>query len=444
VSAASQSGWDVVSDEPTSPTPPPPAKPTTPTKPAAQPQQGASDWDVASDEVDANKPQAPPPESATDFLLNQAPHSIYRAATNLGHSVIHPIDTLSGVGNLVAGTFKAAARGAGFEMPENESDQVVRQFVDYAKSRWGGVNEIKNALYHDPAGMLMDFSTALSGAGGVLRGAGVLSGVEAASTVGRGVSKLGEIANPMYVPSKVVSGTVRSLLPKKPAAPPEAAFNPKNATFAGEEAFDPKTGTFEDAPGGYKSPQPKPPESMQDTVHRLRTQWGVKPPKSGVETPQPAAAEPPPPPKPAAQPAAPPTPPARPAGWKNIAGPLAGFGVTGLAAEYLTHHVLGSIGAGFLAGSAVKLLPQLLKSEAGQQMLARIGPGSNAAAVAGVAKDLVPALNTLYQSQLYQQSLGQHSVLERASGGPINPELARLQRERLRLPGIHDMLQRKY
>ena len=76
-------------------------------------------------------------------------------------------------------------------------------------------------------------------------------------------------------------------------------------------------------------------------------------------------------------------------------------------------------------------------------MLARIGDGSNAAKVAGVARDLVPALNTLYQSQLQQQSMGQHSALdERARGGLINPELARLQREGLG-PGIHGMLEAK-
>ncbi|HXA25583.1 MAG TPA: hypothetical protein VNW90_25170 [Acetobacteraceae bacterium] len=398
-----------------------------------------------------DKPQGPPPPSATDFLLNQAPHSIYRAASSLTHAVIHPIDTAWNAGKLVAGTLRAAARGAGMDMPDNEADQVARHFVDYAKNRWGGVDEIKNALYHDPAGMLMDFSAALSGAGGVLRGAGALSGVEAASTLGRELTTAGEVTNPLYVPSRIASGTINRLITKPPPAPPEPpAFDPKTVTFANEEVpFDPSTGTFHEQPGGYKSPQPP---QAKTAAQQLREEWGVKEP--GVE-----ASTPPPPPKPKPQPkpaAAPPPPPAPPAAAPPPAGsklaqnirtvlqnPLSGGALTYEAINLLTHHLAGSIGGGLVATAAIKYLPQLLKSEAGQQMLARIGPESNAAAVAGVARDLVPALNTLYQSQLKQQSMGERSAFDRAKGGMVNPELARIQRERLHLPGILGMLEHK-
>jgi hypothetical protein len=450
-----------------------------------------------------NVPTQPEQMSVTNFLTNKLPGSIINTAQNLTSAVIHPIRTGEGLGNLVAGTFKAAARGAGFEMPENESDQVARNFLEYAKNRWGGVDQIKNALYQDPVGMMMDFSALLSGAGGVLRGAGALSGIETASEMGRMMGEAGEVANPLYVPGKVASGVIGKLAPK-----PLPGFDPKNATFAGEDVpFDPSTGTFHEQPGGYRSPQPeqpppnpppKPPESTQEAVNRLRSQWGVKSPKSGVEAPTPPPAPrvgdyvqwesqgtlklpkplrvrgfsddgkwaflegsntgipadqlihapteappaEPPPAKPPAQPAAPP--PAKPAGWKAWAGPLASVGITGAALEYLTHHMLGSLGAGALAGGAVKYLPQLLKSEAGQRMLATIGPDSNAAALASVAKNLVPALNTLYQSGLQQQSMGEHSAFDqRAKGGMVNPELARIERQRLPLLGIHDMLQRK-
>lgn len=434
MSAAAQSGWEVASDD---------------TTPTTQPSGG---WEVVSDEED--KPKAPPP-SATDFLLNQAPHSIYRAAENLGHAAIHPIDTAWNAGKLVAGTLRAAARAAGADMDDNEADQTARNFVEYAKSRWGSVDAIKDKLYHDPAGMLMDFSAAMSGAGGLFRGAGALSGIEAASDLGRTLSTAGEVTNPLYLPSKAAGATVRGLTRKPPAPAPEPtpAFDPKTATFAGDEAFDPSTGTFGAAPGsGYQSPKPKAPpappapESMQDSVNRLRTEWGVKPPKSGLETPEPEpAAAPPPKAKPAAAP--PPAPPA-PAGnplaqniRKVLSSPVSAGLLTGEAINLLTHHFTSALGGGLVATTAIKYLPQLLKSEAGQQMLARIGPGSNAATVAGVARDLVPALNALYQSQLKQQSMGEKSVLERAKGGTVNPELARIQRDRLHLPGILGMLE---
>jgi hypothetical protein len=380
-------------------------------------------------------PTPPEQKSVTNFLLNQAPASIIHAAQNIGHAAIHPIDTAWDMGKLLAGTLRAAGRGAGMEMDDNEADRTAQAFGHYIIDRYGSVDKAKNSLYHDPAGTLMDASAALSAGGGLLRGMGALSGIETASSLGRGLTTAGEVTNPLYVPGKVVSGVAGKLGPK--------AFDPKSATFAGEAPpFDPSTGTFDATAGGYQSPpqpKPKPPETTQDTVNRLRSQWGVKPPKSsGLEEPQ-AAAGPTPQP---AQPAAPP------AGSKlaeNIRSALTsstgvGF-LTGEAINLLTHHVLGSVGGGLVAGAAIKYLPQLLKSEAGQRMLASIGPGSNAAAVASVASKLVPALNSLYQSQLQQQSMGQRSVFDRAKGGMVNPELARVQRERLRLPGIHGMLE---
>jgi hypothetical protein len=377
-------------------------------------------------------PTQPEQKSVTNFLLNQAPASIIHAAQNIGHAAIHPIDTAWDMGKLLAGTLRAAGRGAGMEMDDNEADQTAQAFGHYIIDRYGSVEKAKNSLYHDPAGTLMDASAALSAGGGLLRGMGALSGIETASSLGRGLTTAGEVTNPLYVPGKVVSGVAGKLGPK--------AFDPKSATFAGEAPpFDPATGTFDATAGGYQSPpqpKPKPPETTQDTVNRLRSQWGVKQPKSsGLEEP-PAAG-----PTPPAQPAAPPP---KPAGWKAWAAPLASAGVTGAALEYLAHHALSSVGAGVLAGGAVKYLPMLLKSEAGQNMLASIGPGSNAAAVASVASKLVPALNSIYQSQLQQQSMGQHSAFDRAKGGMVNPELARIQRERLPLVGIHNMLQRKH
>lgn len=408
-----------------------------------------------------NMPDVPQEKSVSDFVLNKAPQSAINSLQNLVHAGMHPIDTAWNAGKLVAGAIRATARAAGAEIDDNEADQTARNFAEYAKKRWGGVDQIKEALYNDPAGMLMDFSAAMSGAGGVLRGAGALSGIEAASTLGRTATTLGEVTNPLYLPSKAAGATIRGLTRKPPASVPEPtpAFDPKTATFAGDEAFDPSTGTFGAAPGsGYQSPKPKappaaaPPESMQDSVNRLRAEWGVKPPKSGIETPEPEpAAAPPPKAKPAAAPP-PPSPAAPPAAGSKIAdvvrgalkNPLSAGAIGYEAINLLSHHLLGSVSGGFMVAGALKYLPQLLKSEAGQQMLARLGPGSNAATVAGVAKDLVPALNTLYQSQLQQQSMGQHSALGMAAGGRVNPELARIQRERLPRLGVLGMLENSH
>jgi hypothetical protein len=369
--------------------------------------------------------------TSTGHLLNNVVKSIIPYdATNFNDAIPlkRATDTLF---DLAYGTGRLAARKLGRENlpvdPEGlKGDQAVQAFRDYVDSRYGSFDKFKDSWYHDPAGMAADLSTVLTG------GETVAEALPGMGKVAAGLGKAAEITNPLYVPSKIASGT-RGLISKATARPAELPpFDPKTGTFVPE--FDP----FDPATGGYKSPPPKQPETMQDAVERLRSQWGVKPPKSGLETPEPPAAAPPP------KPAAPTPAPARPAGWKDVAGPLASSGVTGAALELLAHHFLGTWGAGILTTGAIKLLPKLLKSEAGQQMLARLGPGSDAARVAGVARDLVPALNTLYQSQLQQQSMGQRSALDRAKGGMVNPELARLQREGLQLPGIHDMLERKY
>ena len=125
----------------------------------------------------------PKQKSVTDFLLNQAPHSLFGMLQNIGSAVVHPINTGNVMGNLIAGSFKAAARGAGLEMPENESDQVARAFWSDLKNRYGGSQEIQNSLYHDPAGVLADFSTLVSAAGGVAKLASLGAKVGALSNV---------------------------------------------------------------------------------------------------------------------------------------------------------------------------------------------------------------------------------------------------------------------
>ena len=126
--------------------------------------------------------------------------------------------------------------------------------------------------------------------------------------------------------------------------------------------------------------------------------------------------------------------------------------------EALAHHLTCAVAGGVLSYGAVKLLPAFLKSSTGQQMLAAIGPGSKPAQVAAVARDMMPALNTLYKSQQGQQQQRSITIdparlrrfeplpmqpFVRAKGGTVNPELARIQRERLRLPVILETLDKR-
>jgi hypothetical protein len=156
-----------------------------------------------------------------------------------------------------------------------------------------------------------------------------------------------------------------------------------------------------------------------------------------------------PPPKPAAPPAAQ----VVNAAAKNSIGALlkqgAGGFLAGEAINLLTHGLTNNFAGGYLTAKAIKYIPTLLRSDYGQQMLARIGSGTaSAARTAAVARDMTAALNTLYKSQEQPQkpptetfSLPPSAYIKGwAAGGAVDPELARIQRARLRLPGIVEML----
>lgn len=353
----------------------------------------------------------PPPKSLTDFLINQTPHSFVNFFKNIGSAIAHPINTDEALTNTVKGALKYAGRAVGFDLPEDEADRQARAYAQLMYNRYGSWDKVGESLYHDPVGTLADASMAASGAGAVVRGLGTAADVagaartaEAMGTLGKTLTTAGNVLNPVYLPSKAVSAPLRAFMPKREAPLP---------------AFDPRTATFEGPPGA-------PPPATPDPVQRLRAQWGIKNPPSGLGQPEPS-------PQPSPTPPAPGVP-------QQVWGFLKQIGIGGMAGELLTHSLTGGA-YGMLTGAALKALPMFLKTDMGQQMLSRIGPGSNAAAVGAVARDMVPALNMFGRN--YEASMSSRSVFDtRATGGVVNPdpELARIQRERLRLPGILETL----
>lgn len=369
--------------------------------------------DTKTDETKTQQ-KPPPPKSVTDFLINQTPHSFVNFFKNIGSAVAHPINTDEALTNTVKGALRYAGRAVGFDLPEDEADRQARAYAQLMYNRYGSWEKVGESLYHDPVGTLADASMAASGAGAVVRGLGTAADVagaartaEAMGTLGKTLTTAGKVLNPVYLPSKAVSAPLRAFMPKREAPLP---------------AFDPRTATFEGTPGA-------PPPAAQDPVQRLRAQWGIKNPPSGLAgSPQPGAP--------------PATPPATPS--QQVWGLIKQAGlpsIGGLVGEYLAHSLAGGA-YGVLTGAALKALPMFLRTETGQQMLSRIGPGSNAAAVGAVARDMVPALNMFGRN--YEKSMSSRSVFDSmAGGGAVNPELARIQRERLQLPGILGMLERR-
>src|SRR5262249_41945544 len=272
-------------------------------------------------------------------------------------------------------------------------DQVARAFAEYAKNRWGGLDKIKEALYHDPVGMLSDFWTVVAGAGGLAKAA----------------SKLGALAKTGEAAGAVAD--VARLTPKRAVAAVEAPPSPEAVQEAiRQKAYDlAKQRSGEGIVPGYE-------EWRQAEQDIRRAPQRPAPGSEAAPRPNPIS--------------------------KGITNTLTGAGLGYAAAELLAHHLMGALGSGVAVG-AIKYLPKLLASDAGQQMLAKIGPGSKPAAIAALARDIAPALNTLYRTEQQQTSQTPIQVRGWATGGVMNPELARIQRERLRLPGILEMLDKR-
>ena len=399
-------------------------------------------------------PPTPPPErSASDFVLNQIPESAGRFVMGTLGAVRHPVDTVEGLAKLASGGVQAAARAAGVDIPENEYDQVAQAFGHYVSNRYGSVDKAKEALYTDPVGVMSDFSLVVGGAGGVAE-------LAKAGEVAKVLGTVSRVTNPAFLPGKAVSLPVKYFAPKVAKA---AAFDPRTATFDNDALpgdFDPRTATFE-PPARYSppvTPKPAPPPPQPDLqgaiqqraydLAKQRQGEGVVPGRAEwLQAEQDIRNKPPKAPE-AETPEAPPAA-AQPAPAVNSTADAAtsrirqyvktGLGVAGLSygLDLLTHHLTQSIVGGALIGGAVKAIPELLRTQAGQQMLARIGPGSTPAQVAAVARDMVPALNAAYRaSHAEEQPISlADSPYAHARGGPVNHELARIQNERLDLRG---------
>ena len=191
----------------------PAAAPTT--APAASAQDTNSGWiDVPEDKP---KPQEKSALgfganvlSSTGHLLNNVVKSIIPYdATNLNDIIPlkRATDTLV---DLVYGTGRLAARHLGSNLPLDQSDQTLQNFRDYIGNRYGSVDRFKDTLYHDPAGVAADLSTVLTGGESVAEALPGMGGV--AKVLGKGA----EITNPMYLPSKIASGTISALKTKPP------------------------------------------------------------------------------------------------------------------------------------------------------------------------------------------------------------------------------------
>jgi hypothetical protein len=143
---------------------------------------------------------------------------------NVGSALIHAPTTLRGLRDVAAGTLEKPLRAAGAygpnaqPRPEEEKANAVGRFY---KSRYGGLPEIGETLYHDPMGALADASVLAGGTGAALRGGAGLADVANAGRLAGGLrtaskvaSTVGDVANSVITaPVRAVGGAVKAVAP---------------------------------------------------------------------------------------------------------------------------------------------------------------------------------------------------------------------------------------
>lgn len=178
----------------------------------------------AADPFYAPKPAAAPAvskpltgmEVARQAYKNIGPSAV-KAAKELVYPFTHAPETIAGLQTIGAGLASKAAPyvGAGYRSPEGE--QALGGIADYYKQRYGSLDAAKRAFAEDPVGTMMDVSTAVTGYGGLARGAGLgaskiarLAGRTGAfgegfADAGRGFAELGRLIDPVSASASLAS-----------------------------------------------------------------------------------------------------------------------------------------------------------------------------------------------------------------------------------------------
>ena len=171
--------------------------------------------------------------SGTDAAISGAkafPGSVGKMAAGIYSAVTSPIKT-AGVLKQIAVGIDSKINGINDpnqEPEQKEQDEAVVNYIMHSfPEKWGSVENIKNAVSHDPAPLLADVSALFGGAAGVAgrvgslaSKAGELSGVGALGDVGDGVSAVGRglgtastATNPLN-PGGILTAGVNKIIPQ--------------------------------------------------------------------------------------------------------------------------------------------------------------------------------------------------------------------------------------
>jgi len=142
--------------------------------------------------------QAPRGDMSWGDVGSHAVENIGPSALQLGKDMVqpfaHPIETAKTIGQLGEGLVRLAIPGG-----NDPSEDMARSVGTFFANRYGGIEELKKTIATDPAGLMADISTILTGGGGIAARAPGMIG-----KVGRAVQVAGKISDPVNIAGKTL------------------------------------------------------------------------------------------------------------------------------------------------------------------------------------------------------------------------------------------------
>jgi hypothetical protein len=132
--------------------------------------------------------------------LSNIPESAYEYGKAIITPLMHPIQTVSGLGNMLKGIDVKLRRleGQKIKSEEEEFEPYAEAAGQFIKQRYGGWENIKKTVSEDPVGFVSDLSALFMGGGSAISKMGPIS------KAGKIISETGKAIEPLSIAGKTV------------------------------------------------------------------------------------------------------------------------------------------------------------------------------------------------------------------------------------------------
>jgi hypothetical protein len=145
----------------------------------------------------APAPAAPPQDTEWSALPSHILPSAGQFVGNIGHAIMHPIQTAQSVGDIGMGALEMLGIKGG-----DEHKPYAQAFGQMMADRYGGLDNLKRTVINDPVGFAADASALFGGAGLAARGVGMTGAADVAAQAARLTNPLTAAEVPLRLAGK--------------------------------------------------------------------------------------------------------------------------------------------------------------------------------------------------------------------------------------------------